>query len=420
MELFVSFSEIVDYFKRNIVKFIVVLAVFGIVFGLMPLKFVNQEYSTDTTIVVSCEIPEDAQTDYRLQYTSILSSRVQTAVAMASGNDIVKQTAAKLNIDEKIISSINAVQVGPALAVKITATSTDATRVDSIANTAAEVLSEKLTNAFPSPKLSAVVSDKAIPQKAKSTKSMMLKTGIYGLIIGFIAYVCFGIFVVMTDKTIRNSNYVSEALKLKLLGTVSKNGDDEKKKDSYRKLRAAAISQAGGGKSFLVTDVCENNGASTVATGFASALALSGRTVILIDADLHAHSIAKELNVKSEKNLSDVLSGACSAEQAIARTEIAGMSVLFNKEDPTRNPSDILSSVEFEKLINELSGKFEYIVTNAPSEVRYPDTDNIANLFDSVVMTAKYGSTPYREFKDSFRCLKTVGGNIIGFVTTDV
>lgn len=420
MELFVSFSEIVAYFKRNIVKFIIVLAVFGIISGLMPLKFVNQEYSTDTTIVVSCEIPENAQTDYRLQYTSILSSRVQTAVAMASGNDIIKQTAAKLNIDEKKITSINAVQVGPALAVKITATSTDATLVESVANTAAEVLSEKLINAFPSPKLSAMVSDKAIPQSAQSTKSAMMKAGIIGVLIGFIAYVCFGIFVVMTDKTIRNSNYVSEALKLKLLGTMPQKGDDEKKEDSYRKLRAAAISQAGGGKSFLVTDVCENNGASVVSIGFASALALSGRTVLLIDADLHAHSIANELNVKSDKNLSDVLSGACAVEQAIVQSKIAGLSVLFDVEDAARNPSDILSSVQFEKLIKELSGKFDYIVTNAPSEVRYPDADNIAKLFDSVVMTAKYGSTPYNEFKDSYRRLETVGGNIIGFVTTDI
>ena len=288
MELFVSFSEIVDYFKRNIVKFIIVLAVFGIISGLMPLKF-SHEYSTDTTLVVSCELPEDAQTDYRLQYTSILSSRVQTAVAMASGNDIIKQTAAKLNIDEKMITSINAVQVGPALAIKITATSTNASMVESIANTAAEVLSEKLTSSFPSPKLTAMVSDKAIPQKAQSTKSAMLKAGIIGVLIGFIAYACFGIFVVLTDKTIRNNNYVSEALKLKLLGTMPKKGDDEKKKDNYRKLRAAAISQAGVGKSFLVTDVCENNGASTVATGFSSALALSGRNVLLIDADLHVH-----------------------------------------------------------------------------------------------------------------------------------
>jgi len=419
MELFVSFSEIVDYFKRNIVKFIIVLAVFGIISGLMPLKF-SHEYSTDTTLVVSCELPEDAQTDYRLQYTSILSSRVQTAVAMASGNDIIKQTAAKLNIDEKMITSINAVQVGPALAIKITATSTNASMVESIANTAAEVLSEKLTSSFPSPKLTAMVSDKAIPQKAQSTKSAMLKAGIIGVLIGFIAYACFGIFVVLTDKTIRNNNYVSEALKLKLLGTMPKKGDDEKKKDNYRKLRAAAISQAGVGKSFLVTDVCENNGASTVATGFSSALALSGRNVLLIDADLHAHSIANQLKVKSDKNLSDVLSGACTAVQAIAHTEIAGLSILFDVEDATRNPSDILSSMQFEVLIKELLGKFDYIVTNAPSEVRYPDTDNIAKLFDSVIMTAKYGSTPYNEFEESYRRLETSGGNVIGFVTTDI
>lgn len=420
MELFVSFSEIIGYFKRNILKFIIILAVFGIVFGLMPLKFVSHEYSADTTIIVSCEVPENAQTDYRLQYTSILSSRVQTAVALASGNDIIEQTATKLNIDKKSIISITAVQVGTAPVVKITANSADAGLVESVANTAAQVLSEKLTDAFPSPKLSAVVSDKAIPAVPQSDRSAILKAGILGLIMGFIVYVCFGIIVVMTDKTIRNSRYVSEALKTKLLGTVPQKGGEEKKGDSFRKLRAAAVNQAGGGKSFLVTDVCKHNGASIVAAGFASTLALSGRTVILIDADLHGHSMTKALNVKSEKNLSDVLSGICTAEHAITQTAVTGLSVIAGADSTAQNPADILSSVRFEGLVKELSEKFDYIVSYAPSEVHYPDADNIAKLFDSVIMTAKYGSTPYNEFKDSFHRLETVGGNIIGFVTTNI
>ncbi len=420
MELFVSFSEIMEYFKRNILKFIVILVVFGIVFGLMPLKFVHHEYSGDTTIVVSCEVPEDAQTDYRLQYTSILNSRVQTAIALASGKDIIKQTAEQLGIAENQIISIAAVQVGTAPVVKLTATSPNAGLVESVTNTAAQVLADKLTNAFPSPKLSAVISDKAIPAEPQSNRSAMLKAGILGLIIGFIAYVCFGIIVVMTDKTIRNSNYVSEALKTNLLGTVPQKGGEEKKGDSFRKLRAAAISQAGGGKSFLVTDVCEHNGASVVAAGFASALAFSGATVLVIDADLHAHGVAKALNVKPKQNLSDVLSGACSVEHAVAKTAVAGLYIISDVDSTAKNPADILSSVQFDGLVKELSEKFDYIVSYAPSEVRYPDADNIAKLFDSVIMTAKYGSTPYHEFKDSYHRLGIAGGNVIGFVTTDI
>jgi polysaccharide biosynthesis transport protein len=420
MELFVSFSEIMEYFKRNILKFIVVVALFGVLFGLMPLKFVHSEYTAATTIVVSCVVPEDAQTDYRLQYTSILNSRLQTAIAMASGSDIVTQTAQKLGIEENKILSIAASQVGTAPVFKLTANSSDAALASQISDTAAEVISENLTAAFPSPKLTAIVSDKAIPAKPQSKKSAMMKSGIIGLIVGFILSVCFGIVVVLLDKTIRNSHYVSEALQINLLGTVPKKGREEKKLDSYRKLRAAAVNQAGGKKSFLVTDVCENNGAPAVAVGLANAIARSGKTVLIVDADLRTHEIAKALSVHAEKSLFDLLSGACSAEQAIYPTSVNGLSMIAGAESSAENLTDLLASDQFGRLMEELMPKFDEIVISTPSEIRYPDADNIAKRFGSVIMVAKYGSTPYYEFKDSFQRLRTAGGNIIGFVTTDI
>jgi len=404
------------------------VALFGIVFGLLPLKFVHQEYPASTTIVVSCEVPEDAQTDYRLQYTSILNSRVQTAIAMASGTDIITQTVQKLNmqqdnnklIKEDDILSIAATQIGTSPTVKITASTPDAALASRISDTAAQVISEKLTAAFPSPKLTAVVSDKGVPAKPQTKKSAMLKTGILGLIIGFIIYVCFGIVVVLMDKTIRNSHYVSEALKTKLLGAVPNKGSEEKKLDSYRKLRASAINQAGGKKSFLVTDVCENNGAPDVTVGFANAIARSGKTVLIIDTDLRTHEIAKALNVDFQKSLCDVLSGTCTAEQAVYSTAISGLSIIAGAESSDDDRTDLLASSQFSKLIEELTPKFDEIVICAASEVRYSDADNIAKLFGSVIMVAKYASTPYQEFKDSFQRIHTAGGNIIGFVMTDI
>jgi polysaccharide biosynthesis transport protein len=420
MELFVSFSEIMDYFKRNILKFVVVVAFFGVVFGLLQMKFVHHEYTAATTVIESCVVPEDAQTDYRLQYTSILNSRVQTAIAMASGNDIITQTAQKLGIDEKKILSIAASQVGTAPAFKLTANSTDAELASQISDTAAELISQNLAAAFPSPELTGIVSDKGIPQEPQSNKSAMLKAGILGLIIGFILCVCFGILVVLLDKTIRNNHYVSEALKTNLLGTVPQKASEEKKLDSFRKLRAAAVNQAGGRKSFLVTDVCENNGAPAVAVGLANAIARAGKTVLIVDADPRAHEIAKALNVNAEKSLSDVLSGTCSAEQAICSTSVNGLSMISGAESNDEDLTDLLASDQFARLMEELMPKFDEIVISTPSEIRYPDADNIAKLFGAVIMVAKYGSTPYHEFKDSFQRLRTSGGNIIGFVTTDI
>ncbi|WP_277668932.1 polysaccharide biosynthesis tyrosine autokinase [Caproiciproducens galactitolivorans] len=419
MELFVSFSEVMDFFKKTRLRFLIVVAVFGIVFGLMPLKFVKHVYTCDTTIVISCEVPEDAKTDYRLQYTSILNSRVQTAIAMASGKEIITHTAQKLGIDEKEINSISATQVNTAPVVKLTANTPNADIADRVANTAAQVLSERLTAAFPSPKLSAIVSDKAIPAEHQSYKAQMIKAGFLGLIIGFILYVCYGILKILTDKTIRNSHYVSEALNTKLLGTVPQDKEESKKDDSYRKLRAAVEFNAAGKKSFLVTDVCEHDGAASVAVGLARALSFSGKSVLLMDADLRDSGITEILKTKPEHTISDVLKGTCTAEQAVTKTAITGLS-LVSGADATQNPADLLFCDEFKTLAKKFEQQFDYVIIHTPSEVSYPDADNIAAHAGSVIMVAKYGSTPYQEFKDSFKRLGAAGGHIIGFVTTDV
>lgn len=419
MELFVSFSEIMQYFKRNLTKLLVVMALFGIVFGLAPLKLYHHEYSTSTTMVFSCQIPEDAGTEYRLQYTGILANRVQAAVAMTQGSDIAQQTAKKLGIDPALISNIAAAQLNASPVVKISVSSPNAGLVAKIADTAAEVLAEKTKSSFPSPALTAMITDKAVAQNPQSSKAIMVKTGLIGLVVGFLLFVCFGIIVVLTDKTIRNTRYVSEALKTHLLGEAYKHANDQKKLDSYRKIRAAAVHQAGEGKTFMVTDVCQNNGAECVSEGLGIAMARAEKTVLLIDADVRTNKIAKSLNITPEKNLSDILEGQCAVQQAITETSISGLSFIAGSEKSAENFSDVLASGKFRKLLDELVPKYDYVVVNVPSEVNYPDADNLASLFQSVIMAAKYGSTPYSEFKDSFYRLKTAGANIIGFVTTN-
>ena len=139
----------------------------------------------------------------------------------------------------------------------------------------------------------------------------------------------------------------------------------------------------------------------------------------MIDADLRENGIGKLLNVKPQHSLTDALNGACSAEEAVSQTSVKGLSLVSGTE-ASPNPADVLFSEKFTGLFRELSEKFDYVIIHTPSEVRYPEADNIARLVGSVIMVAKYGSTPYHEFKDSFHRLNASGGNPIGFVTTDI
>lgn len=420
MELFVNFSEIMHFFKKTWLRFALVVGVFGVVFGLLPLKLVHPTYSGKTTFTVTCGVPNGADSDYHLQYTNILYSRVQSAVALAYGNDLVEKTAQQTGVPKTEISKITAEQKNSSPVVELTVQTTNAAKAAVLSDTAAQILTDQLMADFPNPTLVARITDKAVPLKAQSMKSTMVKTGFLGLILGFILYVCYGLIVVLTDKTIRNSRFVEESLKTPLLAEIPDEGS-RACEDSFRKLRASALHQAQHSTTYLIADVDEQNGGDSVAVGFASSLAQTGKKTLLIDTDLRNGKIAKRLNAAPEKTMEDALAGSCSAREAAmpvgSRTNLYFLS---GGSAGDRNPADIFAGEAFAGMLQELSKEFDYIVLCAPSESKYPDAENLASLSGAVVLSARYGSTRYLDFGESLRRLSSAGGNVIGFVTTGV
>lgn len=419
MELFVSFSDIMHFYKRNWLKFLVVVLAFGIVGGLLPLKFMHHIYQGSTVFTVTCGVPNGADSDYHLQYTNILYSRVQSAVALASGDDLKKKTAEKTGVNESEITKITAEMENSSPVVKLTVSTTDAAKTALISDTAAELLMEKLKQQFPLPELTASISDHASEAKPQSMKRSMVKAGILGMILGFIVYVCFGIFAVLSDKTIRNSRFAEEMLKVRLLAEIPH--DSRKRENALRTLRSAALNAAGENHCFLVTNVCEHNGGEQIAAGLAAALALTGKSVLLVDGDLRSPKMASLLKMQPEKTLNDVMDGACTVQQAAVPVQNnAGLSLLASRPAGKTVPSDSFLADGFSKVVQDITGICDYTVFYAPSEIRYPDAESLSANIKSVILSAKYGSTPLNDLKESCSRVAAAGGRVLGFVTTDV
>ncbi len=376
MELFISFSEIMHFFRRNRVKFLLVVLAFGLICGLMPLKFYHVGYSTNSTLTISCEIPENATTDYRLQYTNILNSRVQTAIATAGSNDLIKKTAAKLGIQPTDISKITGEQVLGAPVVKLTVQTTNGARAAEISDTAAQILSDEIVQEFPSPKLTAGVTDKALPVKDASKKSAMLKGGILGLVLGFLLYVVYGLICVLGDRSVRNSRFAEESLKTKLLGEIPHDRNGAVRADAFRKMRAVALHQFGSAKCVVVESVSDGDGGEETAAGLAVSLAQAGKRVLAVDANLREPKLAEFFGVQPSKTFNDVLKRACPVEQAVtAVPEHEGLSLISGVKSE-ENPSDLLAK-GFKKFVSNADPICDYLVVYAPSESSYPDADSL-------------------------------------------
>lgn len=419
MELFVSFSEIVHFYKRNWMKFLFTVLAFGIVGGLLPLKFAHHVYQGTTTFTVTCGVPNGADSDYHLQYTNILYSRVQSAIPLASGEDLLRQTAEKAGVDPSEITKITAEMENSSPVVKLTANTTNASKAALISDTAAELLMRQLIQQFPQPVLTASISDHATEVEPQSRKTSMVKAGILGMILGFIVFVCFGILAVLSDRTIRNSRFAEEMLKVSLLAEIPH--ESREKGSAMRTLRSAALNAAGDSRRFLVANVCEHNGGDRIASGFAAALAVTGKSVLLVDGDLRSPKLAAQLKLDPKNSLNRILRGECTLREAVMPVQqTSGLSLLSGAPEEGLNPADLFASEGFSNFAREAADSFDYVVFYAPSEMRFPDAESLSAHARSVILTAKYGSTPFNELKESCSRISAAGGDVIGFVTTDI
>ena len=419
MELFVSFSEIMHFFKRNLVKFVLVVLAFGIVCGLMPLKLYHIAYSANSTVTFSCEVPEDAGTDYRLQYSSILSTRVQTALATAGSNDLINQTAAKLGLEPSEISKISGDQLLGAPMVKVTVQTTNGDRAPEIADTAAQILADEIVREFPSPKLTAAVTDKAKPMTGSSKRSSVLKGGILGLILGFLVYVVYGLICVLGDRSVRNSRFAEESLKIKLLGEIPHEKRGGAREDAFRRARSVALHQLGDARHLVVESVSTGDGGEETAAGLAVSLARAGKKVLLVDGDLRGPKLAKMLGVTPRKTLADVRKGACSAgEAALPVPGCDGLSLVAGAKTE-ESPADLFAR-GFGGFAADAGSSCDYLLVYAPAQSAYPDAGSLKAFSQGVVLNAKYGSTTSLALKNAVQDTAEAGGKIAGFVVSDV
>jgi succinoglycan biosynthesis transport protein ExoP len=419
MELFVSFSEIIHFFKRTWIRFLVVVIIFGVVCSLLSMKFFHRTYSANSTITLNCDVPEDAGTDYRLQYTNILTSRVQTAVAQANSRSLIEKTAEKLGIDSSQIVSISGEQVLTAPVVKITVQTQNADRTAEISNTAAQILADDLAQQFPSPKLTATLTDKAQPAKASSSKSAMLKAGILGAILGFLLYVIYGLICVLSDRSVRNSRFAEEALKIALLGEVPHSGGQEAKEDAFRRIRAAALNKLNNASCLIVESVSDGDEGAETAAGLAVSLARTGKRVLLADGDLRNPKFADMFKLRPSKTFNDVLSGTCELTDAAAEVEgVSGLSVVCSAK-AKESPADLFAK-GFGSFAAEAKKLCDYLIVYAPPSTRYPDAENLAAASEAVILNVKFGSTSYLALRDALRRTMEAGGTVVGFVVASV
>ena len=199
------------------------------------------------------------------------------------------------------------------------------------------------------------------------------------------------------DDTVKTPEDVTRRLQLPLLGLVPAIRGERVPLlsetvphdfgEAFRSLRTSLVFTAGSGESrvIAVTSTQPLEGKTTTACNLASALALGGSRVLLIDADMRRPGLHRIMGVQNMVGLSHVLVGQARVRDAVQRTSESNLFVMTAGRTPP-NPSELLSSERMKSFLANLSsGPFDWVVIDTPPILAVTDAVVIAGMVSAVV-----------------------------------
>jgi capsular exopolysaccharide synthesis family protein len=254
-----------------------------------------------------------------------------------------------------------------------------------------------------------------------------------GLLLGLGVGVGLAFFREQLDDTLRDQEDVERLAEAPVLGTVPlferreealvlpARSPHSRAVEAYRALRYSLgfVTPGAGGHTVLVTSAGPLEGKTTTSLNLAIAAALSGRRVVLADADLRRPSLHRVLGLNGAKGISDVLAGEATLPEALQEFRDTGLRFI-SSGTRVLNPTDLLDSARMRDLVQQLKEQADLVIFDSPPLLSVADSLVLASLSDAVLMVCVPGHSHRRAIQRGRLLLAHVGHTISGLVLNKV
>jgi capsular exopolysaccharide synthesis family protein len=173
-------------------------------------------------------------------------------------------------------------------------------------------------------------------------------------------------------------------------------------------------------KSILVTSPLQEEGKTTVATNLAKAMALAGKDVILVDADLRRPQIAPGLGDPRKIGLAQVLVGEANLDEVLGEAKFDGGRLrILPSGAPPPNPSALISSDSMRALLTRLAEKVDLVVIDTPPMLVVGDAIPLVGQASGVIVVGRLGRTNHDAIRRLAEVISNAGGVLLGVVATN-
>jgi capsular exopolysaccharide synthesis family protein len=248
----------------------------------------------------------------------------------------------------------------------------------------------------------ASVSVQVAPKPARSAE--------IGLIVGLVLGIGFAYLRELFDQRIRSAEEVASRFGLPILaripapprefrdrqGLVMLEQPYSSQGETFRMLKTSLDLALLGteGRTLMVTSGLESEGKTTTAANLAVAMAMGGRDVCLVDLDLRRPSAAQSFGLPQSPGFTNVALGAVALEDALHHVDMSDVgnrgTLAILAAGPTPPfPAEVLSLPATEKILQEIAGRYEIVIVDAPPALHASEAITLATRVDSVLVVVR-------------------------------
>ncbi len=412
--------------------------IIGIGIGAAYALVATKWYTATTELFVSVKSIQADSAGEVVQGSSAAQLKVKSYVEVIRSASVLGPVIEELHLHDSVhdlASRISTVAPQNTVLIEVSVVDEDPTRAAAIANAIGRSTSsavqelEKTEDGSASPVAIETIQPATVPAGPSSPDlitSLMLAT-VGGLMAGF------GVLLLRDklDNRLHGRSEVESMTSTPVIGSIGYDSKAEMRPlvvhadprnphaESFRALRTNLqfLDPSNPDKTFVVTSSLPSEGKTTTSANLAIAIAESGSSVVLVDADLRRPRLAEVLGVEGAAGLSDVLVGRAELDDLLQRWGTRDLSVLPAGSIPP-NPSELLGSSGMKALIDELARRFQYVVVDAPPLLPVTDAAVLSRFVRGTLLVASVKRVRKAQFREALASLHRIDRSPMGVILT--
>lgn len=253
----------------------------------------------------------------------------------------------------------------------------------------------------------------------KPKKSLIL---VVALVTGFILGIFISLLLEFLDDSIKDIDDISSNFSLPIYGAIpeykakNKTAFDESLRVIRTNLEFIDPDLQNKCKVITITSTISGEGKTTIIAELAKVMAQSEKKVLLLDMDLRRSTLHKKLFLENTNHgVSTLLSGKYNTSEVIKQYNNQTLDIITSGPTPP-NPSELIMSKSFKKILIELKEQYDYIFIDSPPVGYVTDATILLQNSDIGIIITRIGISKKDTLKNTVKLVKTNHLKNVGIV----